>query len=957
MTYNIPGVFTSVIDRSYIQPLIVEGRSVLIAGFSKYGEDKFYNFADAETMEFTLGEMDIRRYGKGLMYGLGALTKTRNVIFKRLMPDDATYANLIYKTDGTTETKPNLVDPEVLKAEIDQDPGVTIPPVLPKEIEVKSFDGQSSLYFEYNPLNITVYLSGTELNSSEYIAANGREIVFTPEIDHEGKIINAYTVLTHFEAGIGNPIRWVKHEHRETTQGNTVINVPGGYNPEYIYVTINGYEINNAEFSIESYDPNGNPPENITLNLPNGLNVDDVVIVHSVFDEFENEDGEKTSYNIFEYTAVQDDVSTIVVPGGYNPDYTVVLNDGIVLGKGDYSAIDGETITLSDPLMQGEVLRLRSIEPADFSHIYGALIAKGPGEGYNDLYVQFRPAYDVEKVHSDEEGDAKYKFNFLKATVFEQNTTGQRRVSDEFTVSLIDVDPVSRMPIISNITGEALYINDKFGENNEFLDYYLNESFLPQFYEQLSIDDVTKDIHGTPGALRFILIDDDPSRIGGPRNVEVVINREGKFEKKSTIQQGKDKIYTYWNDPDTGDRKVVSISMNDGQLLISESSAANGIADPLYLDGVQAFFEAYIVKRNPTEVGQPLTGDLAIFHKNTSFLITPTPDTTNHRWRLYNLLIGGFGNAVWQMQSGTNGDNLIIDGRLNLGYVAGNLFRQDAKQLLIDFYNNNEVIHEVLYPELDFDYVPDWTGDIDVMNSILQMADEIGFTMPILALPRQNAAEKDYTARIEDVYFSSFNTALYSGQWNDNHFMEKMGTRISVSPSYYAMLNHLQTDESISITEPMANIVKGQLPAAGAQLSYIAKSYDIEKLRGVQINTIIKEIDGIYFIDQLTAYKSASKLSRINVVKVIHRMRKDLPKILKDLLQRKALENILLSAKTRTEKYMSRWQVTDNNTIDGIFTEINVTPLFVEEELKLIVSIAVRPIGTIEKIEVPITVY
>jgi hypothetical protein len=86
-------------------------------------------------------------------------------------------------------------------------------------------------------------------------------------------------------------------------------------------------------------------------------------------------------------------------------------------------------------------------------------------------------------------------------------------------------------------------------------------------------------------------------------------------------------------------------------------------------------------------------------------------------------------------------------------------------------------------------------------------------------------------------------------------------------------------------------------------------------------------------------------------------MRKDLPKILKDLLQRKAIENILLSAKTRTERYMSRWLVTDNNTIDGIFSEIEVTPVFIEEELKLIISIAVRPIGTIEKIEVPITVY
>jgi hypothetical protein len=237
------------------------------------------------------------------------------------------------------------------------------------------------------------------------------------------------------------------------------------------------------------------------------------------------------------------------------------------------------------------------------------------------------------------------------------------------------------------------------------------------------------------------------------------------------------------------------------------------------------------------------------------------------------------------------------------------------------------------------------------------MADEIGFTMPIISLPRETDYEKDYLMRIEDVYLSSYNTAMYSGQNNDNHYVAEIGNRISCPSSYYALLNHLDIDASISITEPMANMVKGQIPVAGADLSYNAKSAHIEKLRGVQINTIISEIDGVYFIDQLTAYKAASKLSRINVVKVIHRMRKDIPKILKDLLQKKALENVIYSAKARVEQYMNRWLVTENNTIDGIFSDVEVTPVFIEEELKLIVAIAVRPIGTIERIEVPITVY
>ncbi len=276
---------------------------------------------------------------------------------------------------------------------------------------------------------------------------------------------------------------------------------------------------------------------------------------------------------------------------------------------------------------------------------------------------------------------------------------------------------------------------------------------------------------------------------------------------------------------------------------------------------------------------------------------------------------------------------------------------------MLQFYDQDDTIREVLYPELDFDYVPDWTADLDVQASIIAMADEIGFTMPIVSLPRATSPEKDYKQRVEELYMSSFNTVVYSGQNNDEHYLPTNGKMISCPNSYYAMQIHLAVDNTISITEPAANVVKGQLPVPGTKLSYLAKSKDIEKLRMVQINTIIKETDGIYFIDQLTAYKAASKLTRINTVKPIHRMRKDLPRLLKDLLQHKATTNIINQAKIRTERYMARWQVREDNLTDGIFSEIKVTPIFIQEELKLIISIAVTPIGTIEKIEIPITVY
>ncbi len=956
MTYNIPGVFTSVIDRSYIQPLIVEGRSVLIAGFSKFGEDKFYEFADADSMKFTLGDMDIKRYGIGLMYGLDALTKTRNVIFKRLMPSDATFANLIFKSDGATETWPDIIDPRVIVSKLNADVDIGPDPIVPKELEVKAIQDQEAVFIEYNPDNVAVFLNGGELPLSEFTAQNGQEILFATPLTAE-KIVNVYTILDNVsdsDADRTNDIRFINYEHIETVADNTHVNVPGGYGENYIWITLDGFELLEEDFTANDH-VNGD----ITLHLGgvagSGLSIGQILKIHSNIDNT----GLNNVFSIQEYTVKQseDGATSIKFKKEYNPAFTKLTVEGVVLGLGDYKADDGYNVYFSSSLSAHQTVRMHSVNPGDLSHYFGALIAKAPGEGYNDLFVQYRAATDVERFYSDEEGDVRYKFNFLKATIFEQTINGQKKVSDEFTVSLLREDPVSLMPIISSITGETLYITDKFGESNSFLNYYQNPNYLGELAKNLSIDELTKNAFGELGANRLILKD-----IGANnkhKNIELALNSNNEFEKKSTIIEGKDAIFTYYNNPLNGTRTTVGIRIVDGKITISEEGTLTTPIYPMYIDGINSFYESYITKNpnyDPAGVSTP-SGDL-VFSDLSMYIIDPYPHKTV-RQELYNQLIGNsYQETLWKMESGYTGDRLIVDGRLNLGYLPGDgLYHEDAKQLLIQFYSNNETIHEVLYPELDFDYVPDWTQDIDVMNSIVQLADEIGFTMPIISLPRATDPQDDYLMRIEDVYLSSYNTAMYSGQNNDNHYTSESGIRISCPSSYYAMLNHLNTDDQISITEPMANIVKGQMPVAGTQLSYIAKSVNIEKLRGVQINTIIKEIDGIYFIDQLTAYKAASKLSRINVVKVIHRMRKDLPKLLKDLLQRKALENVLLSAKTRTEKYMTRWLVTDNNTIDGIFSEINVTPQFIEEELKLIVSVAVRPIGTIEKIEVPITVY
>jgi len=978
MLYNIPGVFTRVIDKSYIQPLLVEGRSVFIAGFSKFGEDKFYEFGDAETMKFTLGDLDIKRYGLGMMYGLGALSTTRHVIFKRLMPDDADVANLEFMSDGSTESITPLIDSNFLKHQIDQDPGTS-----PKSLEVKEHEfyaeaGQNNVFWDYNPDNISVFVAGAELPQDEYTAMNGQEIIFNNPLA-AGRIVNLYTIFDRREdVAPGDEITFINWQTRISANPGDMVDevvIPGGYlnedgDPVHLWCTVNGIDLSTNEYTATNgtsivFHFSGIPGE--------GLVNDDVLIVHGVIDnsEFENE------YLIYEDTIVADNTTMLHYPSGYNPNITALSVNGLMLGHDDYLAEDGENIYFAFNLHTDDIVRLHTATPGEDLHIWGALIAKAQGIGYNDLLVQFIPAYDLERQFTDEEGDIKYKFNFLKATIFEQIAPGKRTVSNEFTVSLLDKDPVSEMPIVHPITGENLYINNRFAASNEYLEYYLNESLLPDLYKEINIDALTANALGEEGANRLVLVNHitDPNTYEytrRPKNIEWFVNKNGDFEMRAVSIEGKDKLYTYYRNPNTGLREVYALRMENGHLQIYQEGTTGNVIEDLYVDGHDSFYKVIIIN-NPEYDPISNPTDPAYDPNNPSFDPNYDPTTPfytmkkqkyeNIRQRLYDNLIGGSATAVWQMQNGSDGDNLVSDGRLDLGYRAPDsvnrygVYNQNAKQLLLQFYEQNETIHEVLYPELDFDYVPDWTQDLDVQAAIIKFADDIGFTMPLVSLPRVTSPEDDKKQRTEYLYQSSFNTMVYSGQNNDEHYESSTGYDITCPNNYYAMLNHLTVDKNISITEPMANMVKGELPVAAAKLSYIAKSKDIENLRMVQVNTIIKEIQGIYFIDQLTAYKAASKLTRANVVKPIHRMRKDLPRILKDLLQHKATRNIINEAKVRTEKYMSRWQVRDDNESDGIFSEIVVTPVFVQEELKLIISIAVTPIGTIEKIEIPITVY
>ena len=548
-----------------------------------------------------------------------------------------------------------------------------------------------------------------------------------------------------------------------------------------------------------------------------------------------------------------------------------------------------------------------------------SIYADGYGDGYNSFFVKFSPAPDVEKVYADDDGDLLYNYNFLRASIFQQTPNGVKTIASNVVVSLIDTDPrLNNAPILDVTTGKSLYITDKFNASNKFVNLYLNTDKLTDIKKYLNVNDILKEKN-----LPEVILKDTETGI----NYKVKGNSEHGLYLEATSKSGYDKlVLKYYHNSANNFKKLY---VKNGELKIDTDLNVNDGYEELYIEGDNNFLKLYI---------EPDTQNLKVVDFNIL------------RSDLYKTLI----NNTFYLQNGSDGENFIINDKMNFS-GPGSTEKPNVKMAMLDFINNDKVIREVMYPQFDISYVVDWTSDLDVMTAWINYTDDVGFTTGILGLPLAYDPNQDYKTRTELLYQSNYHCALYSGQWNLKHYDEFSGKTIAMPQTLYQAMIHLKVDNEISITEPAAGIVKAQLPVANVQLSYVASSADIEKLRFQQINTIIKETSGIYTIDQLTMYKKASALSRINLVKVIHKMRRDIPKLLKPYLQTKEIDDINSAIYDTVSSYMNRWKVTQDNTNpDAIFKNIDISIQYIKSEYKSIVTIRVTPIGTIEQIDVPI---
>lgn len=613
-----------------------------------------------------------------------------------------------------------------------------------------------------------------------------------------------------------------------------------------------------------------------------------------------------------------------------------------------------------------------SNDNANNNKIAFSILAQAPGVGYNDLFCTFSPAVDYEKLDSNREGETNYKFNFVRSSIFENNTTGEvKALGDSFVFSLIDQDISTGKIITDMYNGDELFVNQISKLRNDFLTFAIDTDqedgsslIREEMRKYATIDELLTEM----GQKNRLLIIDGGKKYEIMCNADIVAQSDGTLKTVYALSRVVKNDNFYYNEADNVQyisfvdtagttryallkwvpTEVGATTYTLGYEVVSTKPGTvdEVIPSTRYVDGTNAYYQISI---NPA-------GELV--YSQVGFL----------RWYIYNYLL----NHNIKLESGmddnpANGNSLFN----SAGYLylpSGSIVNCKARDIIRTFFDENQEIREVLYPRYDFDYIPDWSNNVDVINSILSFGDSIGISMPLVSLPalaynigtntnNEKAADADLELRNSLISLSTYNAMLYGSQINKYHISNNNGQRLRMPMSYYAMMAHLRIDRDFSITEPVANMIKGTLLGSSKKnLAYSPTSQRIELLRNVQVNAVIDEPDGLYIIDQLTMYKKASKLSRGNVVKVLHRMRKDLPKLLKDLIQSKETSNVIDVALERTYTYLNKYRVSPENFADGIFSTINVNAVYNPDTYTLRLGVTVNPIGTIEVIDIPIIV-
>ena len=177
-----------------------------------------------------------------------------------------------------------------------------------------------------------------------------------------------------------------------------------------------------------------------------------------------------------------------------------------------------------------------------------------------------------------------------------------------------------------------------------------------------------------------------------------------------------------------------------------------------------------------------------------------------------------------------------------------------------------------------------------------------------------------------------------------------------INPVYHAVERHLFVDGAYFIGEPVANIEKGAIQEK-IKLAYRANHTERGDLIDAGLNPVIVEPEGKYILSQRTTWKRLSVLRQLHVAKFIAYLRKMIPPLLKDILQRKATQFWINQAKFRVNYFLNNFVEKPGSERYSILKSFNVNVVFDDVQSELNVLIDVTPIRAIERINVVIIVH
>jgi hypothetical protein len=306
---------------------------------------------------------------------------------------------------------------------------------------------------------------------------------------------------------------------------------------------------------------------------------------------------------------------------------------------------------------------------------------------------------------------------------------------------------------------------------------------------------------------------------------------------------------------------------------------------------------------------------------------------------------------------GDDGCQYDSRGKLNISHpMIKGLLMKVFNTELISADGSIENLDNTLYPLYQIDYIISGGFAPDVQNAARSLADRRQDCMVLADTGGYyRGASQDLQARAQNVPWNTWNAMIYTQY--QRMFDQFTGKYLWFSPVYNAIERHLEVDSKYWIAEPVAGIEKGAIQSP-MTLSYRPKITELQDLIDKELNPVIVEPDGTYILTQLTTWKRLSIMKRAHAVKFVHFIKKRIPSLLKDILQRKMTAFWINLADQRVKAFMARY-VDGANGSSERFTAISTFSCQViadEARSELNVILTIKPIRAIESINVSILV-